>query len=336
MTGWFFVLALGAMTAAVSAKTALIVIDVQDCFLDASTTSGQPGSLAVPSSQIIPLINSIRNEKSCLFDLVVRTQDYHPAQHISYGSTHNLSAFSHLGGKGGLPMKCLTPANGNTAEASCCPTYYLTDYDRTNCSTTLCPPVSFKYEGNNAGIVTKNTACQTCKTSPDSCFDTTQAMWTDHCLRSGDAGFPPSLVKKADDVIVQKGKNQYVDAYSAFMDNTQNLKTELDSVLQANGITDLYVAGIATDVCVHATVRDAFHNQTGKYTVKVITDATAAVQGNQANFDKANKEMKGFGATMVTTAEVLKMSCPGGVVSGTIKKTLPAFLFVSLAATVMS
>jgi len=75
-------------------------------------------------------------------------------------------------------------------------------------------------------------------------------MWTDHCLQTGDSTFPPSLVTKPTDIIVQKGTNTYVDAYSAFMDNSGNLKTSLDATLQANAVDTLYVAGIATDVCV--------------------------------------------------------------------------------------
>jgi len=123
------------------------------------------------------------------------------------------------------------------------------------------------------------------------------------------------------------------------MDNTQNLKTELDSILQSKSITDLYVAGIATDVCVSATVRDAFNSLTGAYTVKVIRDATAAVQGNQANFDKSITDMTGYGATMVTTADVLAMACPAGttgtLTSGSIKIGMSALPFAALAAMVM-
>ena len=56
------------------------------------------------------------------------------------------------------------------------------------------------------------------------CFDMTQAMWTDHCLQTGDSTFPPSLDKRANDFVVQKGGNVHVDAYSAFMDNTKALE----------------------------------------------------------------------------------------------------------------
>mmetsp|Transcript_27874 Transcript_27874/g.63027 ORF Transcript_27874/g.63027 Transcript_27874/m.63027 type:complete len:346 (-) Transcript_27874:112-1149(-) len=293
----------------VAGKTALLVIDVQDCFLEKDTTSGNPGSLSVPASHIIPKINSIRQQKSCLFDKVVFSQDYHPVNHISFGSSHGLAPFAHLGGKGSLPLKCVKPSSGNTADGSCCPTFHI-DATAIDCSQKLCPPTGWDYTVNNSALVASNPACTTCKTNPSSCFDMEQAMWTDHCLQSGDSTFPPSLDKQSGDVTVRKGKNQFVDAYSAFMDNTQAMKTELDDTLQAEGITELYVVGIATDVCVAATVSDAFNSKTGSYTVNVITDAMVAVLGSQANHQSAINDMSAKGAKLMTTAEVLALSCP--------------------------
>ena len=63
------------------------------------------------------------------------------------------------------------------------------------------------------------------------------------------AGFPPGLETNASDLIVRKGMNAYVDAYSAFMDNTKSLKTDLDQTLKDNLVTEIYVLGLATDYC---------------------------------------------------------------------------------------
>jgi hypothetical protein len=134
-------------------------------------------------------------------------------------------------------------------------------------------------------------------------------MWTDHCLQNGDSTFPPSLVTKASDIVVKKGTNRYVDAYSAFMDNTQTLKTSLDQTLQNLGVSHLYVAGIATDVCVKWTVRDALSNLTGAYNVTVIRDATEAVLGDKTNFNAAMSYMQSLGATIVNTSDVLATAC---------------------------
>jgi nicotinamidase/pyrazinamidase len=60
------------------ADAALIVVDVQNCFLPG-------GSLAVDKGdEIIPLINRIARA----FQNVVLTQDWHTARHISFASSH--------------------------------------------------------------------------------------------------------------------------------------------------------------------------------------------------------------------------------------------------------
>ena len=57
---------------------ALLLIDIQNDFLPG-------GALAVPEGdQIIPLVNQLQEK----FDLVVATQDWHPANHKSFASNH--------------------------------------------------------------------------------------------------------------------------------------------------------------------------------------------------------------------------------------------------------
>jgi nicotinamidase/pyrazinamidase len=57
---------------------ALLVIDVQNDFMPG-------GALAIPDGDaIVPLINTLAKR----FDHVILTQDWHPAQHISFASTH--------------------------------------------------------------------------------------------------------------------------------------------------------------------------------------------------------------------------------------------------------
>jgi len=60
--------------------TALLVIDVQNCF-----TSG--GTLAVSDADsIIPVVNRLRDENS--FDFVMATMDWHCRNHVSFASQH--------------------------------------------------------------------------------------------------------------------------------------------------------------------------------------------------------------------------------------------------------
>jgi len=63
--------------------TALVVIDVQNCF-----TSG--GALAVSGGdEIIPVVNALRSEHGRHFDEVVLSQDWHCSDHVSFASQHN-------------------------------------------------------------------------------------------------------------------------------------------------------------------------------------------------------------------------------------------------------
>jgi hypothetical protein len=47
-----------------------------------------------------------------------------------------------------------------------------------------------------------------------------------------------------------QGTNPDVDSYSAFFDNQKLSKTSLEDLIKKEDVTDLYICGIATDVCV--------------------------------------------------------------------------------------
>jgi len=139
-----------------------------------------------------------------------------------------------------------------------------------------------------------------------------QAMWPDHCLKTGDSTFPPTLVTKTTDIVVQKGDYAHVDAYSAFMDNTRTLSTRLDQVLRAAGVTEVYVAGIATDFCVYWSAIDALYLN---YTVYLIEDASAGIgiprSGAGTSITQARADMVAKGVTMTSSSAVLSQQCTG-------------------------
>ncbi|ORY83604.1 Isochorismatase-like protein [Protomyces lactucae-debilis] len=60
-------------------KTALLIVDVQNDFLDG-------GALAVPhAEEIIPVIQRLLNHP---FDQIIATQDWHPRNHVSFAANH--------------------------------------------------------------------------------------------------------------------------------------------------------------------------------------------------------------------------------------------------------
>jgi len=75
-------------------KTALIVVDVQNDFCPG-------GALAVPEGNlVVPIINGIAPH----FDLVVATQDWHPADHLSFAANHPGREVGEVVELGGAPQ----------------------------------------------------------------------------------------------------------------------------------------------------------------------------------------------------------------------------------------
>ena len=75
----YLILAILSIQSIFCDKSALLIIDVQKCFLP-------NGTLPVPEGEaVIPVINSIRDQ----FDVVVLTQDWHCEDHVSFASQHS-------------------------------------------------------------------------------------------------------------------------------------------------------------------------------------------------------------------------------------------------------
>ena len=62
---------------------------------------------------------------------------------------------------------------------------------------------------------------------------------------------------------IKKGHNPEIDSYSAFFDNAKLSDTGLSRQLRQRGVTDVFVCGIATDVCV-GTEMEGKHVDGGK------------------------------------------------------------------------
>lgn len=70
------------LTQSQPANIALLIIDVQGCFLPG-------GNLAVTEGdQVIPIINKIRTDYKTKFSQIVLTKDWHCSDHVSFASEH--------------------------------------------------------------------------------------------------------------------------------------------------------------------------------------------------------------------------------------------------------
>jgi nicotinamidase/pyrazinamidase len=118
------------------------------------------------------------------------------------------------------------------------------------------------------------------------------STWPEHCVAgTPGAEYHPALDISAIDVHVRKGQGR--PAYSIFEGVTDGGET-LPGVLERLEITDIDVAGLATDHCVLASTLDAV--QSGR-SVRVLTDLIAGV-GRESSV-AALEKLRAAGARLV-------------------------------------
>ncbi|MDD3494333.1 MAG: nicotinamidase [Dysgonamonadaceae bacterium] len=122
--------------------------------------------------------------------------------------------------------------------------------------------------------------------------------WPVHCVQNTyGADFHPDLQTDKIDRVLLKGTQNKDDGYSAF----EATNISLADFLRGEGVTDLYVCGLATDYCVKATALDACKLGFRTY---VITDAVAAVNLNPGDDKKALEEISSQGCILVNSNEI--------------------------------
>jgi nicotinamidase/pyrazinamidase len=156
----------------------LLIIDVQKDFCPG-------GALAVTDGDaVVPVINRLIER----FDHVVLTQDWHPAGHSSFATSH----------PGSAPFESIAMPYGE------------------------------------------------------------QTLWPDHCIQgSSGAAFHPQLATERAGLVVRKGFRPAIDSYSAFYENDRRTPTGLAGYLRERGLRRIFLAGLATDFCVHYSAVDA-------------------------------------------------------------------------------
>ncbi len=196
---------------------ALIIIDVQNDFCPG-------GALPVPEGDwVVEIINGLQSE----FDLIVATQDWHPANHGSF-------AANHLGRHAGEQIEL-------------------------------------------AGLP--------------------QILWPVHCVQGTlGAEFHPGLDRSRIARVFQKGADRDIDSYSGFFDNGHRHATGLGEYLQGQGVTDVYICGLATDYCVKATALDAVGLG---FKTFLVEDACRGVELQSGDVGRAIEEMQERGVEIV-------------------------------------
>lgn len=128
-----------------------------------------------------------------------------------------------------------------------------------------------------------------------------QVLWPDHCVQdTPGAAFHQKLHVPQAEFVIRKGFDPMIDSYSAFYENDHKTPTGLTGYLRERGLTNLWLAGIATDYCVAWSALDArregFH-------VTVIEDACRAIDLD-GSLARAASEMIAAGVAIVRNADV--------------------------------
>ena len=117
--------------------------------------------------------------------------------------------------------------------------------------------------------------------------------WPPHCVQqTRGAEFHPDLRLPAGTVVVSKGMSAEDQGYSALEAVLPDGQPLVDA-LHADGVTHLYVGGLATDYCVRATVLDALKEG---FTTSVLVDASRPVDVQPGDGERALNEMLAAGA----------------------------------------
>jgi nicotinamidase/pyrazinamidase len=130
-----------------------------------------------------------------------------------------------------------------------------------------------------------------------------QTLWPDHCVQdTPGAALHPGIDWSPVDLILRKGNNPEVDSYSGFRENHgpngSRPSTGLAGWLRERGVDEVYVAGLARDVCVLWTVQDALALG---FRAHVLWDLTRPVT---AESDAATREtLKAAGIGIVESVE---------------------------------
>ena len=129
-----------------------------------------------------------------------------------------------------------------------------------------------------------------------------QILWPVHCVQgSFGAQFVDGLNTERIKTVFQKGSDPTVDSYSGFYDNDRRNSTGLTEHLLKNGVTEVYLLGLATDYCVKFTALDA---RADGFDTFLIEDGCRGVELSQGDTATAVDEMRTAGVTIIQSAAV--------------------------------
>src|SRR6266540_1220040 len=129
----------------------------------------------------------------------------------------------------------------------------------------------------------------------------TQVLWPDHCVQGTEgAELHKDLKITHVELIIRKGYRQHMDSYSAFYEADGKTPTGLAGYLRERGLTQVFLAGLATDFCVAWSALDA---RKAGFAAVVIEDACRGIDAG-GSLAKAWADMLGAGVKRIKSADL--------------------------------
>lgn len=127
-----------------------------------------------------------------------------------------------------------------------------------------------------------------------------QTLWPNHCIQgSRGAEFHPGLETNRIETVFRKGMAREIDSYSGFYDNGHRKTTGLAGYLREKGAEDLYFGGLAADICVYFTIRDALEKG---FKATLIADAVCPLV--EEEYDEKRRELREQGVDIIKSGEL--------------------------------
>lgn len=128
-----------------------------------------------------------------------------------------------------------------------------------------------------------------------------ETLWPDHCVQgSTGAEFTSGMETRKIAVIFRKGMNPEVDSYSGFYDNHRKISTGLSGYLKEKGISNVYFCGLAADICVYFTIKDALKEG---FSARLIEDASQPL--DTMNYKKIKEELASRGVRILNSQDII-------------------------------
>lgn len=129
-----------------------------------------------------------------------------------------------------------------------------------------------------------------------------QILWPDHCVQETEgAEFASGLRVDRADRVFQKGVEHHIDSYSGFFDNGKRRSTGLGDYLKEKDVSQVYIAGLATDYCVRFTAIDSLHLG---FPTSVVYDACRAVNKDREDERKSFEEIENQGGKILHSSQL--------------------------------